>query len=184
MDKYTNKFKQPITKDMIRSQLKSVMDFPKAGVTFQDISSIIKEPKYMRFIVNDIYENIKNDNIDIVVGLDSRGFILGPMIADKLDVGFGMVRKTGKLPPPYVQQEYDLEYGSSKIAISTDIIQSGMRVHIHDDLLATAGSLNAAISLIESIGADVVSMSVIIELNDLNGMNRLKNYKVYSFLKI
>lgn len=184
MQTYSNKFTEPITKEAIKNQLKTVLDFPKPGIEFKDISPILKDPKMVRYIVTDIVDHVKMDNIDIVVGLDARGFILGPMIADKLDVGFGMVRKAGKLPPPFVEQEYDLEYGSNKIAISSDIIQEGMNVHLHDDLLATGNTLIAALSLIERLGANVISISTIIELLKLNGIDKLKKYKVYSFLKI
>jgi len=184
MQKYSNKFSEPITKEIIKDQLRTVIDFPKPGIHFKDISPILKDPTLVRYIVNDIVNHIKNDNIDIVVGLDARGFILGPMIADKLDIGFAMIRKAGKLPPPYVQKEYDLEYGKSKIAISPDIIQEGMNVHIHDDLLATGNTIITTIKLIEDLGSMVSSISVIVELSELHGIDKLKNYKIYSFLKI
>lgn len=184
MDRYTNKFKEPYSKETIKQQLRDVVDFPKPGILFKDISPVLRDPKSMRYIVTDIAEHIKMDNIDIIVGLDARGFILGPMIADKLDVGFGMIRKAGKLPPPFIQREYNLEYGSNKIAISSDIIHEGMNVSIHDDLLASGGSILCSIKLIEELGAKVVSISVIVELMNLNGVDKLKNYKLYSFLKI
>lgn len=184
MDRYSSKYKEPYSKETIRQQLRDVVDFPKPGILFKDISPVLRDPKSMRYIVADIAEHLKSDDIDIVVGLDARGFILGPMIADKLDVGFGMIRKAGKLPPPFIEREYDLEYGSNKIAISSDIIQEGMKVSIHDDLLATSGSLRAAIHLIEDLGAKVVSISVIVELSDLGGREKLKNYKLYSFLQV
>jgi len=184
MDKFSNRLKEDTSKETVKNKLRSVIDFPKEGINFQDISGVLMDPSSYRFVVKDIVDNIKNDNIDVVVGLDARGFILGPMIADKLDVGFVMVRKAGKLPPPYIEQEYDLEYGSNKITISSDIIQKGMNVHLHDDLLATGGTILAAIKMIEKIGAKVTSISFIIELEELNGIDKLKNYKVYSFLKI
>ena len=172
------------TKEKIKEQLRDVVDFPKPGILFKDISPILRDPKSMRYIVSDIAEHLKGDNPDIVVGLDARGFILGPMIADKLDIGFGMVRKAGKLPPPYIEKEYDLEYGSNKIAISSDIIKEGMKVSLHDDLLATGGTILAAINMIEELGAKIVSISFIVELEQLNGIEKLKDYKVYSFLKV
>lgn len=184
MDRYSSKFKEPYSKETIKNQLRDVIDFPKPGIVFKDISPVLKDPKSTRFIISDIVEHIKMDNIDIVVGLDARGFILGPMIADKLDVGFGMIRKSGKLPPPYIQREYELEYGTSKIAVSSDIIQEGMNVHIHDDLLATGGTCLASIKMIEELGAKVASLSFIVELSGLKGIDKLKDYKIYSFLKI
>ena len=182
MQKYSNKFIEPVSKETIKKQLKTVLDFPKPGIEFKDISPILKDPKSVRYIVNDIVDHIKMDNIDIVVGLDARGFILGPMIADKLDVGFGMVRKAGKLPPPYIEQEYDLEYGSNKIAISSDIIQEGMNVHVHDDIGVTFGTISCCVSLIKKLGANVASISTIVEISGLNGREKLKDYKLYSFL--
>jgi adenine phosphoribosyltransferase len=183
MDKYSNKF-EDLTRERIKNQFRDVPDFPKPGILFKDISPVLKDPRSVRYIINDIVEHVKMDNIDIVVGLDARGFILGPMIADKLDVGFGMIRKAGKLPPPFIEKEYELEYGKSKIAVSSDIIQKDMRVHIHDDVLSTGGSLEGAIRLIEDLKAKVISISVIIELEKLNGVKKLKDYKLYSFLKI
>lgn len=182
MDRYSNKFKEEVSKETIKNKLRNVIDFPKPGINFKDISPILKDPKSMRFIVDDIVEHIKNDDIDIIIGLDARGFILGPMIADKLDIGFGMVRKAGKLPPPYVEKEYDLEYGRNKIAISSEIIEKGMRVSIHDDVIVTAGTLLAAVQLVEQLGGVIVSISTIVELSELNGRDKLKDYKLYSFL--
>lgn len=182
MEKYTNRYKD--IKEEIKSKFKNVQDFPKEGVVFQDISNVLMDPKSVRYIVNDIVNNIKDDNIDVVVGLDARGFILGPMIADKLDIGFAMVRKLGKLPPPYIEQEYELEYGTNTITISSDVIKEGMNVHIHDDILATGGTIGATIKLIEQIGANVVSISFIAEIDELKGIDKLSDYKVYSFLKI
>lgn len=183
MDRYSNKF-EDLTRERIKNQFRDVPDFPKPGILFKDISPVLKDPRSIRYIVNDIAEHIKMDNIDIVVGLDARGFILGPMIADKLDVGFGMIRKAGKLPPPFVQKEYELEYGVSKIAVSSDIIQEGMRVHIHDDVLATGNTILTAIRLIEDLGAKISSISIIVELLKLNAAEKLKDYKLYSFLQI
>jgi adenine phosphoribosyltransferase len=184
MEKFTNKFKEPYSKELIKNQLRDVIDFPKPGILFKDIAPLLKDPKSIRFIINDVVNHIRMDNIDIVLGLDARGFILGPMIADKLDVGFGMIRKAGKLPPPYIQREYDLEYGKSKIAISPDVITEGMNVHLHDDLLATSGSLRAAIHLIEELGGIIASISVVVELSSLGGREKLKEYKLYSFLQV
>jgi adenine phosphoribosyltransferase len=184
MDKYSSKFKEPYTKETVKNKLRSVIDFPKEGINFQDISNILMDPGSYRYVVNDIVNNIKNDNIDVVVGLDARGFLLGTMIADKLDVGFAMIRKKGKMPPPYIEQEYELEYGSNIITISSELIKEGMNVHIHDDLLATGGTCLATIKLIEQIGANVASISFIIELDELKGSEKLKDYKVYSFLNV
>ena len=184
MEKFSNKFKEDVSKETVKNKLRSVIDFPKEGINFQDISGVLMHPDSYRFVVKDIADNIKNDNIDVVVGLDARGFILGPMIADKLNVGFAMVRKPGKMPPPYIEQEYELEYGTNTISISSEYIDKGMNVHLHDDVIVTAGTLNAAIKLVEQIGANVVSISTIIEMSELKGRNKIKGYKLYSFLII
>ena len=184
MDRYTNRYKEEYTKDKIKNQLRDVVDFPKPGILYKDISPILRDPQSMRFIVSDIVNHLKEDEIDIVIGLDARGFILGPMIADRLDVGFGMIRKAGKLPPPYIEREYELEYGKNKIAISPDVIKEGMKVSIHDDILATGGTILASIKLVEELGAKIVSLSFIVELEQLNGIDKLKDYKIYSFLKV
>jgi adenine phosphoribosyltransferase len=173
-----------MTKEFVKNLLRDVIDFPKSGVHFKDISPVLNYPPAYRYIVQDIVKELQEDNLDIVCGLDARGFLLGPMISDKLDIGFGMIRKAGKLPPPYIVQEYELEYGTDKISASPEIIKPGMRVHLHDDLLGTGGTMEAAIKLVEKLGATVVSISFIIELSDLNGKNKLKNYKYYSFLTL
>lgn len=160
-----------------------VPDFPKPGILFRDISTLLSKPNKIRLMINEFYNRLKDRNIDIVVGLDARGFILGPMLADKLDVGFAMARKKGKAPDHYVYKKYDLEYGSNEMGLSPLIIKEGMRVHIHDDLLATGGSVKNIINIIESFGAIVDSISFIIELEELNGKEKLKEYDIYSLIK-
>jgi len=171
-------------KDFVKGLLRDVPNYPKEGINFKDISPVLNNPSAYRYIVHKIVNEIINDEIEIVLGLESRGFIFGPMIADKLFCGFGMIRKNGKLPPPYITQKYDLEYGTDEISISSDIITPQTNVHIHDDLLATGGTMEAAIKLVEKLGAKVVSISFVIELKELNGREKLKDCKCYSFLRI
>jgi adenine phosphoribosyltransferase len=169
-------------KRILEELLVDVKDFPKKGIIFKDISKILSNPTASRFVVNDIIENIKDDNIDMVIGLDARGFILGSRISDGLDVGFCMVRKKGKMPPPYVEIEYELEYGSDIITLSSEIIKPGMNIHIHDDILATGGTAETACKLVEKLNANVVSLSFILELQCLN-TKLSNNYKKYSVIK-
>ena len=171
-------------KSEVKKLVKNVVGFPKPGIHFKDISVILSKPRAYRAVTEDIWDHVKNDDIDMVCGLDARGFILGPMVADKLGVGFAMIRKAGKLPPPVIEQSYSLEYGEGTLAVSNDgIIKPGMRVLIFDDLLATGGTAECSIKLIEKLGATVVSVAFICELKDLKGIERFKGYKVYSYLK-
>ncbi len=179
-------------KQYLYDLIEDVIDFPAKGITFKDISYLLSDHKAVNIVVNDICERIKDRDIDIVLGLDARGFILGPMIANKLGVGFAMARKKGKAPEHYIYRKYDLEYGSNEMGISPNIIKDKMKVHIHDDLLATGGSVNNIISLIQEMGGCVDSLSFIIELDFLNGrekieemlkkLNKTIGYDIYSVL--
>lgn len=187
MDKDIKKFNEfnndSFDVEDLKSNIMDIPNFPKEGILFRDISTLLSNPGKIRIIVNHFYNILKNRDIDIVIGLDARGFILGPMLSDKLDVGFAMARKKGKSPDHYVYKKYDLEYGSNEMGLSPMIIKKGMRVHIHDDLLATGGSVNNIIKIVEDFGAIVDSISFIVELEDLNGKEVLKDYDIYSLLK-
>lgn len=163
--------------EIVKLLVRDVPNFPEDGVHFKDIS-LLNDVSCCRYITNRIVKEIGHDPLfDIVLGLDARGFIFGPQIAEKVNVGFGMIRKTGKLPPPYVEQGYDLEYkNGSSISLSSNIVKPGMRVHLHDDVLATGGTIEAAVKLVEKLGANVVSVSFVIELTSLNGIKKLENY--------
>lgn len=174
--KYINNYKlfeNQKNKEYLYNLIEDVKDFPTKGVTFKDISYMLSDHKAMNIVVDDIYEHIKDRDIDIVLGLDARGFILGPMIANKLGVGFAMARKKGKAPEHYIYRKYDLEYGSNEMGISPNIIKDRMKVHIHDDVLATGGSVDNIISLIKEMGGFVDSISFIIELEFLNGREKI-----------
>lgn len=189
--KYLNSFKifeSNINKEYLYSLIEDVVDFPKKGIIFKDISHLLSDNKAVNIVVDDIYEKLKNRDIDIILGLDARGFILGPMIANKLGIGFAMARKKGKAPQHYKYRKYDLEYGSDEMGISPKIIRPGMNVHIHDDLLATGGSVENIISLLNELDANVDSLSFIIELEFLGGMSKLEkviddNTLIHSVLK-
>jgi adenine phosphoribosyltransferase len=166
----------------LKEKILDVKDFPKNGIIFKDIQPLLCDWNDINYIVDNIKNNIKSD-FDIVLGLDARGFILGPMIANKFNCGFGMARKPNKIPPPFKCIKYDLEYGTNELCVSTNIIKHGMKVHIHDDLLATGGSAQAAINLIEQCGATVSSLSFIVELENLKGNDKLFDIPHHSVIK-
>ena len=175
--KYLNNYKlfeSLQNKEYLYNLIEDVIDFPAKGITFKDISYLLSDHKAVDIVVNDLYDHLKDRDIDIVLGLDARGFILGPMIARELGVGFAMARKKGKAPQHYIYRKYDLEYGSNEMGISPNIIKDGMKVHVHDDVLATGGSADNVISLIKEMGGHIDSVSFIIELEFLKGRKKLE----------
>lgn len=167
----------------LESKIRNIQDFPKPGIGFKDITTLLKDGEAFREAVDIIVENLKDKNIDYVVGPEARGFLLGAPVAYALGVGFVPIRKPGKLPAEVVSFEYDLEYGTDKIEIHKDSIEEGKRVAIIDDLLATGGTVEAATKLIESLGGEVASIQFLIELEFLNGKEKLKGYDVESIIK-
>lgn len=167
----------------LESKIRNIQDFPKPGIGFKDITTLLKDGEAFKEAVDIIVENLKDKNIDYVVGPEARGFLLGAPVAYALGVGFVPIRKPGKLPAEVVSFEYDLEYGTDKIEIHKDSIEEGKRVAIIDDLLATGGTVEAATKLIESLGGEVASIQFLIELEFLNGKEKLKGYDVESIIK-
>src|SRR3989344_5657852 len=147
-------------KDMIRT----IPDFPKKGIMFRDITTILQNKEGFKYVIDKFYERYKNKNIDVVVGIESRGFIFGATLAYKLGCSFVPVRKEGKLPHKTMRQEYALEYDTAAIEIHEDAIKKGQKVLIVDDLIATAGTLAATIKLVELLGGQVVECALLIEL--------------------
>lgn len=162
----------------LKKYIRNVIDFPKEGIMFRDITTLLKEPIALKNTLDELYELAKDLKVTKVVGIESRGFIFGSMLAEKLNAGFIPIRKPGKLPAETESQSYDLEYGTDTIQIHKDAIKIGERVLLHDDLLATGGTALAAANLIEKLGGEVVQISFIIELSFLNGRDKLKNYDV------
>ena len=167
----------------LKSKIRVIEGFPKEGISFKDITTLISDGEAFREAVNLMKKNLENKNIDYIVGPEARGFVFGSAVAYALNVGFIPVRKPGKLPGETVSFEYSLEYGTDKLEICKYILKSGDRVAIVDDLLATGGTINACAKLIESQGAEVVSMQFLIELTDLNGREKNKEYQVDSILE-
>lgn len=166
----------------LKSIIRSVTDFPKKGIMFRDITTLIKDPKGFDMALEKLYNLAKNKNITKVVGVESRGFIFGAALANKLNAGFVPVRKPGKLPADKIEESYELEYGTDKIEIHKDALNSDDVVLLHDDLLATGGTMEAACKLVEKLGAKIVQISFVIELSFLKGREKLQKYDVQSLI--
>ena len=166
----------------LKKYIRSIKDFPVKGIIFRDITTLLKEPEAVNKTLKGLLTFTDGIKIDKVVGIESRGFIFGSLLAQKLDVGFILARKPGKLPAETESETYQLEYGEDKIEIHKDAISKGDKVLLHDDLLATGGTAVAATKLIEKLGGEVVQISLIIELTFLNGREKLKDYTVKSII--
>ena len=166
----------------LKSLIRSVPDFPKKGIVFRDITTLLKDAGGFSAALEELYNFAKNKGISKVIGIESRGFILGGALAEKLNVGFIPIRKPGKLPAATFSESYVLEYGTDSIEIHKDALAPGDKVLLHDDLLATGGTMEAAAKLVEKLGAQVVQISFLIELSFLNGRSRLSNYDVHSLV--
>jgi len=168
----------------IKSRIRTVPDYPKKGIQFRDITTLIKDPVGFRLVIDTITQRyIQGDHdFNIIVGIESRGFIIGGALAYTLGKGFVPIRKKGKLPAEVVSQEYQLEYGTDKIEVHKDAIKKGDRILLIDDLLATGGTALAAAALIEKLGGKVVEMAFIVDLPDVGGKKKLKDkgYKVFA----
>ena len=169
-------------KEFIKSKIRTVPNFPKPGIMFRDITTLLSDFSGMNKVVDILYTRYKDEKIDLVWGIESRGFIIGAVLAYKLGVGFVPIRKKGKLPFDILKEEYDLEYGKDSIEIHKDAIKPGERVLLVDDLIATGGTMLAACNLVKKLGGDVVECSFVIDLPELLGREKLedKGYKVFS----
>lgn len=167
----------------LKQTVRVIEDFPKEGISFKDITTLLQDGKAFKYTIDEIIANLKDKNVDLIVGPEARGFLMGTPVAYGMGVGFIPVRKPGKLPGEVESYEYDLEYGSNILEIHKDAIKPGQRVAIVDDLLATGGTTEAAAKLIEKLGGQVVSMQFLIELEDLDGRAKLTNYDVNSLIK-
>lgn len=174
----------PQTAQEVKDKIRNIKDFPKPGIIFRDITTALKDAETLKKMVDFLYEKFQNEKIDYVVGLESRGFIFGMPVAYKLDSGFIPVRKPNKLPAKTIKESYELEYGTDTLEIHEDALQKGDRVLIIDDLLATGGTAAAACNLVTKTGAEIVACAFVIELNGLNGRDKLpKDCKILSMLE-
>jgi adenine phosphoribosyltransferase len=160
----------------VKAAIRDVVDFPKPGIVFKDITPIMMDPKLSAEVIDELVKIYKDQKIDKIVGIESRGFLFGFPLAVRLGIPFVLIRKKGKLPYNKVSWDYDLEYGSATIEIHTDAIKKGDRVLIHDDLLATGGSASAAAELIQSLGGEISSFNFLVALDFLGGQEKLKHY--------
>lgn len=167
----------------VESKVRDIVDFPKKGIIFRDITTAVKDPKALKFMIDFLTQQYEGQKIDYVAGVESRGFIFGSALAYNLNAGFVMIRKPGKLPADVVSQEYELEYGTDKIEMHADAVEAGKNVLVIDDLLATGGTVEAACKLLKKVGANVVGAAFIIELSDLGGREKLKDIDVVSMIQ-
>ena len=167
----------------LKQTVRVIEDFPKQGISFKDITTLLQDGKALKFAIDEIIADLKDKEVDLIVGPEARGFLMGTPVAYGMGVGFVPVRKPGKLPWEVEGYEYDLEYGSNRLEIHKDAIKPGQKVAIVDDLLATGGTMEAAAKLIEKLGGEVVSMQFLIELEDLDGRAKLAKYNVNSLIK-
>ncbi|HEA20760.1 hypothetical protein LCGC14_0742010 [marine sediment metagenome] len=167
----------------LKHYIRDIPDFPSKGILFKDITPLLIDPEAMNQATEALLKLIGNLRIDKVVGMESRGFFFGPLLASKLNVGFVPVRKPGKLPAEKISLTYDLEYGSDTLEIHSDSIRKGDRVLIHDDVLATGGTAKATCDLIESLGGEVVQCNFLMILGFLKGREKLNGYEVKSLIE-
>ena len=163
--------------EAVISSIRNVPDFPVPGIQFKDITTALKEPKVLHFIADELYEYFKDKGITKVVGVESRGFVLGSILAYKLNAGFVLLRKPGKLPSETYKVDYSLEYGADALEIHKDAIEPDDVILLHDDLLATGGSANAALQLLRKFGNNPIYVSFLINLTFLDGIKRLGEAK-------
>ena len=164
------------------ARIRDIPDFPKPGILFKDITTLLKDGPAWRFAVDSLASHYQQAGVEIVVGVESRGFIFGGAIAHQLNAGFVPVRKLGKLPGKTIEVEYELEYGRDSLAMHEDAIRPGQRVLAVDDLLATGGTMGATLRLVEQLGGRVVGVAFMIELAFLKGREKLKNYPLHSLI--
>src|SRR5215831_1271984 len=166
----------------IERAIRNIPDFPKAGIQFKDITPLLADARLFAGCIDLLIDGLKPSSVDAVVGIDARGFIFAAAAAVKLEAGFVPVRKKGKLPYQTHEQEYDLEYGTSTVAVHVDALKPGARVLLIDDLLATGGTAAAAAALVQKLGAKILEISFLIELQFLHGRQKLKDYKINSLV--
>jgi adenine phosphoribosyltransferase len=168
--------------DDLRALIREVPDFPKPGIRFYDITTLLKEPEAFREVVDRMAAQVGDTKVDVVVGMESRGFIFSAPLAYKLGAGFVPVRKLGKLPAETIEVEYELEYGTATLEIHSDAIAQGQRVLIVDDLLATGGTVMGTIELVRRLGGEIAGLSFMVELGALNGREKLDEFEIHALL--
>jgi adenine phosphoribosyltransferase len=168
--------------DDLRARIREVPDFPKPGILFYDITTLLRDADAFHEVIDRMAEAVKGDKIDLVVGMESRGFIFAAPLADRLGAGFVPVRKLGKLPAETIEVEYDLEYGTATLEIHRDAISPGQRVLVVDDLLATGGTVLGTIELVRRLGGEIAGLSFMVELTALDGRAKLGEFAIHTLL--
>lgn len=168
--------------DDLRAKIREVPDFPKPGILFYDITTLLKDPDAFREVIDQMADQVKDSAVDLVVGMESRGFIFSAPLAYQLHAGFVPVRKLGKLPAETIEVEYDLEYGTATLEIHKDAIKPGQRVLIVDDLLATGGTVQGTIELVRRLGGEIAGLSFMVELTGLHGREQLGDFQIHTLL--
>ena len=166
----------------LKKLIREVPDFPKKGILFYDITTLLRDKVGFATLIDALSEHYLNSNIDLVLGIEARGFIFGPALAYRLNAGFVPIRKPGKLPAQTVRWTYQLEYGSDTLEIHQDAVSPGQRVIIVDDLLATGGTANACVQLAKSLGANIAGLGFVVELDFLDGRKKFDGTEVFSLL--
>ena len=166
----------------LRAKIRDIKDFPTEGILFKDITTLLKDGPAFRYVIDVLASRYQKQRVDIVVAVESRGFIFGGALAHELNAGFVPVRKLGKLPGKTIEVEYELEYGRDALAIHEDAIKPGQRVLAVDDLLATGGTMAATLRLMEQLGGLVVGVAFLIELAFLHGRDKLRNYPLHALI--
>ena len=167
----------------IKSKIRTIPDFPKKGIMFRDITTLLKDAKGLKEVIDLLAKRYENIKVDYIVGIEARGFIIGGALAHKLGVGFIPIRKKGKLPGSVVREEYSLEYGTDTVEMHSDALENGCKVILVDDLLATGGTALAACKLIEKCGALIEECAFIIDLPELGGKNKLSPRKIFCLVE-
>lgn len=173
---------QAVNCEPLKKLIREVPDFPKKGILFYDITTLLKDKLGFATLIDALSEYYLPKKIDLVLGMEARGFIFGPALAYRLNAGFVPVRKPGKLPAAASRVEYELEYGSNALEVHRDAIEKGQRVIIVDDLLATGGTAEATAKLASQLGAEIAGLGFVVELDFLKGRDKLKGYDVFSLL--
>jgi len=167
----------------LKETIRSIPHWPIESVTFRDLTTLMQNPEAYKYACDVLYERYKDQKIDKIVAIDARGFVFGGVLAYKLNVGFVPVRKKGKLPSSTIQADYTLEYGVNTVEMHDDSISKGERIVIVDDLIATGGTIAAAVQLVEQLGGQIIECAFIVELPDLKGREKIANQAVFSMVK-
>lgn len=182
--KFYLRFFKTVTMFKIQDYIRDIQDFPKPGIVYKDITPLLQDPEAARKTTDALLETLDDIKIDKVVGIESRGFFFATLLAERLNAGFVPIRKPGKLPFETFSESYALEYGEDVLEIHSDAIKPGEKVLLHDDVLATGGTAEAACKLIERMGGEIVQCNFLMDLDFLNGRDKLKKYKVASLLTV